>query len=268
MAVGKNKKLGKKAKGKKKIVDPFTKKDWYDLKAPTLFSKTNVGVTVVNRTAGTKLASDGLRGRVVEVSLADLNNDEDQAYRKIKLRVEDIQGRSCLTSFHGMDLTTDKLRSLVRKWQSLIEAFVDVKTADGYLLRLFCLAFTKRRMNQVKKTCYAQSAQIRQIRKKMFDIMRNEASTSTLKELVTKFIPNVIGKQIEKECTSIFPLKDVYVRKVKIIKYPKFDPAKLAEMHAGADFSEISRKMEAKADEEGEAEAPQEPLPGDAPVKA
>ncbi len=49
----------------------------------------------------------------------------------------------------GMDLTTDKVRSLVRKWQTLIEAHVDVRTTDGYTLRMFCIGFTKKRQNQV-----------------------------------------------------------------------------------------------------------------------
>ena len=62
-----------------------------------------------------------------------------------------------------MSFTTDKLRSLVRKWQTLIEAHVDVKTTDNYMLRLFCIGFTKRRPNQVKRTCYAQASQIRQV---------------------------------------------------------------------------------------------------------
>eukprot|EP01047_Picozoa_sp_COSAG01_P007940 COSAG01_NODE_306_length_19162_cov_14.196611_16_plen_101_part_00 len=74
----------------------------------------------------------------------------------------------------------------MRKWQSLIEAHVDVKTTDGYVLRMFCIAFTKKRQNQMKKTCYAQSAQIRQIRKKMVDIMKREAESDDLKSLVAK----------------------------------------------------------------------------------
>ena len=64
----------------------------------------------------TEIASDGLKGRVFEVSLADLQNDE-VAFRKFKLVAEEVQGRNVLTSFHGMDLTTDKLRSMVKKWQ-------------------------------------------------------------------------------------------------------------------------------------------------------
>jgi small subunit ribosomal protein S3Ae len=80
-----------------------------------------------------EIASEALKGSVVEACLADLNQDEDQAHRKFKLRIEDVQGRLCLTSFHGMSLTTDKLRSLVRKWQTLIETHVDVKTTDGWV---------------------------------------------------------------------------------------------------------------------------------------
>ena len=74
--------------------------------------------------------------------------DEDQAFRKMLLRCEDVQGKNVLTQFYGMDFTTDKIRSLVRKWFSLIECYVDVKTTDLYTLRIFCIGFTKRRMDQ------------------------------------------------------------------------------------------------------------------------
>ncbi|KAK2195956.1 bifunctional 40S ribosomal protein S1-3 [Babesia duncani] len=178
-----------------------------------------------------ELAIDGLRGRVFEVSLADLNADEDQAYRKIKLCCEDVQGRNCLTDFHGYGITRDKLCSLIRKNYSLIEAFTDVKTTDGYMLRMFCIGYTKKRPGHLKTTCYARTSKIRQIHKKMVEVMTNEASTTTLRELVKKMIPESIGKEIEKACRSIFPLQNVLIRKVKVLKKPKFDLTRLMEAH-------------------------------------
>uniref|UniRef100_T1IYW1 Small ribosomal subunit protein eS1 n=1 Tax=Strigamia maritima TaxID=126957 RepID=T1IYW1_STRMM len=232
MAVGKNKGLSKSGKKgmKKKIIDPFTRKDWYDVKAPSTFTSRQIGKTLVNRTQGTRIASEGLKGRVFEVSLADLQNDEI-AYRKFRLIAEDVQGRNVLTNFHGMDLTTDKLRSMVKKWQTLIEANVDVKTTDGYLLRLFCIGFTKKWPHQAKKTCYAQHTQIRTIRKKMVEMMTQEVTSNDLKGVVNKLIPDSIGKDIEKKCQGIYPLHDVYIRKVKVLKKPKFDLGRLLELH-------------------------------------
>ncbi|KAJ6689351.1 hypothetical protein OIU85_005724 [Salix viminalis] len=221
MAVGKNKRISKGKKGgKKKATDPFAKKDWYDIKAPSIFSVKNVGKTLVTRTQGTKIASEGLKHRVFEVSLADLQGDEDNAYRKIRLRAEDVQGRNVLTNFWGMNFTTDKLRSLV------------------------------------KRTTYAQSSQIRQIRRKMREIMTAQSTSCDLKELVRKFIPESIGKEIEKATSSIYPLQNVFIRKVKILKAPKFDLGKLMEVHG--DYSEdVGVKLERPA-EETMVEAPAE----------
>merc|ERR1711868_251088 len=92
-----------------------------------------------------------------------------------------------------------------------------------------------RRQDQVKTNCYAQSAQIRKIRKRMVTIMANEAGKVQLRDLVKKLIPESIGKEIEKQTQGIFPLKDVLVRKVKILKKPKFDITKLMELHQGGD---------------------------------
>ncbi|KAI5158190.1 40S Ribosomal Protein S3A [Manis pentadactyla] len=160
MAVGENKCFRKSCKkgAKKKAVDSFYKKDWYDVKAPVMFNIRNIEKTLATRTRGTKIASYGLKGHMFEVCLADLQNDE-VAFRKFKLITEDVQGKNCLTYFHGVDLTRGKMCSMVEKWQTMIEAPVEVKTTGGYLLHLFCVGFTKKHDNQIWKTLYTQHQQ-------------------------------------------------------------------------------------------------------------
>ncbi|XVE62834.1 hypothetical protein DITRI_Ditri06bG0151900 [Diplodiscus trichospermus] len=83
-----------------------------------------------------------------------------------------------------------------------------------------------------------------------------QASSCDLKELVAKFIPEVIGREIEKATSSIDPLQKVFIRKVKILKAPMLDLGKLMEVHG--DYSDdVGVKLERPADETmamGEAE--------------
>ena len=65
-------------------------------------------------------------------------------------------------------------------------------------------------------------------------------------------IPDSIGKDIEKACQGIYPLHDVFIRKVKVLKKPKFDIGKLMEMHGdGGSKTVITDSGETVARPEG-----------------
>lgn len=75
-------------------------------------------------------------------------------------------------------------------WGLLLELIICINTPLHPFLfhRLLqaCIGFTKKQDNQIKQTCYAQASQIRAVRKKMSDIMIEEASKCDLRELVLK----------------------------------------------------------------------------------
>jgi len=141
-------------------------------------------------------ANDSLRGRVFTISLGDCQSEKPtqvDTWRKLKFQVDEIKGYQCYTNFHGMDITRDYACSMVKKWHSLIEAFVQAKTVDGYILRMFCIAFTKKRKIQVKATAFAQSSKKKLIRKKMMEVMQQTIQKSTLKDLVKILMEKTIG---------------------------------------------------------------------------
>ena len=234
MAIGKNKKYkaGSVKKGsKRKIQEPFSKKEWYRVKVPKNFKQRDVGQIVVNKTAGTRIASEQLKGRVVEVNLADLLQNEKYGLYNYKFRCEDVNGKDCLMVFHGLKLTTDKLRSIVKKWCTLIETYVDVKTTDNNLIRIFCIGFTARRPTQIKKTSYAKTAQVKRIRKVMQSAITKEANSRELSEFVDYLREPKLSREIQTKCQKIFPLDNVFIRKVKILKAAKIDSLKLLDQH-------------------------------------
>ena len=64
----------------------------------------------------------------------------------------------------------------------------------------------------------------------------------------------VAGKDIEKATQGIYPLQNTFIRKVKVLRAPKFDVTKLMEVHG--DYSEdLGAKVERPAEEAAPAEA-------------
>jgi len=102
---------------KKRTVDPLSRKEWYDFRAPVPFSSKSFGKTLVTKSSGNRIASEEIKGRVVESTLADLKDSSNNFHwRKVKLVIDEVEGRNAKTSFYGLDITRDKLCSMIRKW--------------------------------------------------------------------------------------------------------------------------------------------------------
>lgn len=133
----------------------------------------------------------------------------------------------------------------------MIEAHVDVKTADGYIIRVFTIAFTKRIAKDAKKTAYAKSSQVKAIRRKITTILSKEISTVNVNDLVKHLTQDTYTEKMIKACQFIYPLSSATIRKVKVLKRPKIDAIKLNEMYShetkrgGVGASKIDEEDEA-----------------------
>ena len=67
--------------------------------------------------------------------------------------------------------------------------------------------------------------------------------------IISFSVTDSIGKEITKSCGKIFPLQNVLVRKVKLLKKPKFDLTKLMELYQEKPELEVKGKKEAAQDE-------------------
>ena len=160
----------------RKVIEPLTKKERYNVKAAMVFKHHNVWEIVVNKTAAIKIASDGRKGCVDEQILVDLMEREKCVDYSVQLRWDDVNNRDCLTVIHGRRTANDKYRWLIKKWASLAEAHRDVETVDGHIVRLFCVAIMSRKKRLIK-TNYAQ--QLLKIQSVTIEAVPSEGSRRT-----------------------------------------------------------------------------------------
>lgn len=236
MAVGKNKRFNKKGKiGKKKKADAFLKKEWFRLRIPTfgILHQEKYGWTCANKTQHGTTVESRLYNRVCTIRCGDLqrdpkadNSEQISIATNLKFRIAKTENQECFVDFHGLELTRDKTCSMLKKWVTLIEAQVDIKTTDGFVFRVFAMALTKQQPHQMKTTSYAKSSQVRAIRVKMQEVMKEQLSDKNTRELWSDLlVDNKLTNAFVKECSKIFPIDNQpssapCIRKVKLIKRP------------------------------------------------
>ena len=120
-----------------------------------------------------------LIGRNVETTVGELTNDMTKNNTKVILRINNVIGEIATTDLMGHELTTDYVRSIVKRQTSRIDANIEVKTKDKYVIRVKPTCFTIKR---------ARSSQMQAIREMMVEIVKKRAAESDFENFMQEAI--------------------------------------------------------------------------------
>ena len=235
-----------KSKASKKIKqDSFLKKEWRHVFIPGYFgNERDIGFTVAHKVARGKVPMDYFQNRTWELSHGDVaKEDKSHTYRLFKWRAI-AASDTVYTQFAGMRLTRDKLGSLLRKYRTLVNAEVDVKTQDGFIIRMFAMGFTKKLNNSQKKHAYANQTETRKIREEMINSMREAASNNNVGQLCKDIVEEKIEASIIDKCKTYKQVEYLFITKIKVIKAPQLTAEQIKDLHIPKEAVELSQPLE------------------------
>ena len=187
---------------RRRVRDTWKEKEWYTIMTPKDFGDAEIGTTPARD-------PELLVRRTVESSLRELTGDFSKQYIKLFFQIRNVAGTTANTEFVGHQVTTDYVRSMIRRGTSRIDAIVNVTSKDGIKLKIHVLAITIKR---------AKSSQQKFIRETMEKMVQNAAKDKNFQELIEDVLGGKMASHIYHESKKIYPLKRVETIKTRVIE--------------------------------------------------
>ncbi|MCK9151905.1 30S ribosomal protein S3ae [Methanobacterium alcaliphilum] len=187
---------------RRRVRDTWKEKTWYKITSPKAFGENEIGSTPSRD-------PNFLLKRRVEATMRELTGDFSKQYVKLKFQVSDVAGNTAHTKFIGHQVTTDYVRSMIRRGTSRIDAPVIVETNDGNKMKVHVLAITTRR---------AKSSQQKFMRETIQELVKNLAAEKSFTELIEGVVTGKVASEVYHKAKKIYPLKRVEIIKTKVLE--------------------------------------------------
>lgn len=184
--------------------DPWALKKWFSVHAPSYLG----GVFIAEVPAS---EAQMLLMRTLEVSLYDLTKDISHLPIKLRFQIHRVDGLRASTRFKGLELTRDYLRSLVRRGTSKVAAVTEVKTKDGWVMRIAVLAVTTHRIGSAQKSA---------MRKRMIDALVKKAAELDIAQFLKEALEGTLAADLFVAGKKVAPLRKVELARIKVLRYP------------------------------------------------
>ncbi|MGB9937612.1 MAG: 30S ribosomal protein S3ae [Methanobacterium sp.] len=189
---------------RRRVRDTWKEKQWFKIMTPTEFGDAEIGTTPARD-------ADMLVKRTVESSMRELTGDFSKQYVKLFFQINNVAGDVANTKFVGHHVTTDYVRSMIRRGTSRIDAITEVTTKEGYKVNVHVIAITVKR---------AKSSQQKFIRETMGRLVGELSEGKNFPELIEAIISGKMASSIYHETKKIYPLKRVEIIKTQVAEEP------------------------------------------------
>jgi small subunit ribosomal protein S3Ae len=190
---------------RRRVRDTWKDKQWFKINSPKAFGENEIGITPAKD-------PEILLKRRVEATMRELTGDFSKQYVKLKFEIDSVAGDTAGTKFIGHQVTTDYVRSMIRRGTSRIDAPTIVETNDGYKMKVHVLAITTRR---------AKSSQQKFMRDTIEALVKDIAAQRSLTELIEGVVTGKMASELYHKAKKIYPLKRVETIKTKVLEEPK-----------------------------------------------
>lgn len=189
-----------------RLRDKWRMKKWFTVYSPPYFGGNDIAAIPASD-------DEKVLSRVIETSLYNLTKqDMSQMNIKMYFQVTDIKGERVETVFKGHEYSREYLRSLVRRGGTRMDGIFDVPVKDGYGVRAYAAAFSRRRLNPSQENA---------IRRIMREILLEKGKDLNFDQLAQELVLGKVASDIYNKAIKIAPLRHVGVRKSKLIEMPK-----------------------------------------------
>ncbi len=220
--------------------DRWKRKDWYQVLSPALFKEAPVGEI---------LCADAkqLVGRTIETTASELTGDMRKSHMNVTFRIISVDGKKARTKVEGFDLAKSYVRSLVRRRASKIDANVKVELRDGAAVKIKPIVVSFRKCDTSQKKV---------IRKLLMDKIHESARVLDLDNLLLATISDNVIKTARDEIKKVYPVKNVEVRMVELVRAPN----KVVIAAAPTEEAVVATTIVEVSEKAGIAEAAAEPV--------
>ena len=222
-------------KEEKIIVKKWKGKEWFNIMSPAY-----LGAKLIGQTPTTD--PKGVVGRNIDVSIAELTGDNRKRHMKVMLRINKIEGKTCLTSFNGLECVREHLMRMVRKRNQKVETIFNTGTKDGWFLKIKFLTILNGNTTSTLQTKMREF-----VSRKLTDFTKN----SNLQDFLRKVISTEVQMKIKKEGSKIYPVRFSEVARIRVLRSPEFKaeapkPPKKEEKKEAKAEEKVKKKKEAE----------------------